>query len=66
LPYIPDEWLTNATEDFYANELKKKLQIFLIDFIRIPFVRENNIFKQFLEMEQNYIDDELDAARRAF
>ena len=30
----------------------------MIDLVRIPFIRENATFKTFLEMENNYVDDE--------
>jgi hypothetical protein len=63
LPYIPDEWLNDTKEDFFKGELKKKLQVFLIDLVRIPFIRENSIFKHFLEMDTNYVDDEFDMRR---
>lgn len=30
----------------------------MIDLVRIPFIRENAIFKNFLEMDSHYVDDE--------
>jgi len=30
----------------------------MIDLARIPFIRENATFKLFLEMENNFVDDE--------
>lgn len=29
-----------------------------MDLVKIPFIRENTTFKQFLEMDQNYVEDE--------
>ncbi|CDW76855.1 guanylate-binding n-terminal domain containing protein [Stylonychia lemnae] len=58
LPFIPDEWLQNATDDFMIKDLRKKLQVFMMDLVKIPFIRGNQIFKQFLEMDQNYIEEE--------
>jgi hypothetical protein len=68
LPYIPDEWLVNATDDFILKDLKSKLQSNLVDLVRIPFVRGSQIFKSFLEMDANYIEDdnEFDFRRTAF
>jgi hypothetical protein len=51
LPYIPEEWLQNGHDDFYQVELKRKLHIFLIDIIRVPFIRENHILRAFLELD---------------
>lgn len=35
----------------------------MIDLTRIPFIRENNVFKSFLEMESRYIDDDFENKR---
>lgn len=51
LPYIPDEWMQNSTDEFYLRDLKQKLQNFILDLGRIPFVRGNQSFKQFLEID---------------
>jgi hypothetical protein len=32
----------------------------MMDLVKIPFIRGNSTFKQFLEMETNYIEDEND------
>lgn len=38
----------------------------MIDLVRIPFIRSNQTFKQFLDMDQNYLEDELYDRRTAF
>lgn len=32
----------------------------MMDLVKIPFIRGNVIFNQFLEMDQNYVEDEND------
>ncbi|TNV74847.1 hypothetical protein FGO68_gene12894 [Halteria grandinella] len=59
IPFIQDEWLDldKMGKEFYYSELKQILQKLINDLVSVPFIRENVIFKQFLEFEGNYMDD---------
>ena len=63
---MKDEWLLNESPDFYINDLRNTLQNFLTDLSRIPFIRDNPLFKTFLEIDAHYVEDEFGQNGRHF
>jgi hypothetical protein len=63
LPFIKEDILFHEDQEDHQDEFMGALQQYLTDLSRIPFVRENNVFKNFLQMDAHYTDDDFENRR---